>query len=206
MRVLGRTSSINVRKVLWTCDEIGLAYEREDWGIGFKPTDSPEFLALNPNGLIPVLVDENGVFWESNAICRYLAGKSGRTDLLPAGPARRAVVEQWMDWQQTELNGAWSYAFLALVRKNPAFTDPVKIEKSLKEWDRMMGLLDRHLAAGGPYVAGGEFTLADILIGLSTHRWRCTPHEFPDLPAVAAYYDRLCQMPGFMAHGPNGHA
>ena len=79
-KVLGRTSSINVRKVLWTLDELDLAYEREDWGAGFASTKDPTFLALNPNALVPVLIDEHGALWESNAICRYLA--TG-TPLLP---------------------------------------------------------------------------------------------------------------------------
>ncbi len=84
LRLLGRTSSMNVRKVLWTLDELGLAYEREDWGMGFASTGSPEFLALNPNGLVPVLIDGQGPLWESNAICRYLAAREGA--LLPAAP------------------------------------------------------------------------------------------------------------------------
>jgi len=204
MRLLGRLSSINVRKVAWTLDEIELPYSREDWGIGFKPTSSPEFLALNPNGLVPVIEDENGILWGSNPICRYLAAKAGRTDLLPADPAGRARVDQWMDWQATELNTSWSYAFLALVRENPAYQDPAEIEKSLAAWDRMMTLLDDHLAETGPYVCGEDFTLADIVIGLSVHRWRMTPHAMPDLGAVLDYYERLCDRAGFLQHGPNG--
>jgi glutathione S-transferase len=204
VRLLGRLSSINVRKAAWACDEAGLAFEQEDWGTGFRSTREPEFLALNPNALIPVLVDGQTVLWESNTIVRYLAGKAGRTDLLPADPARRARVEQWMDWQATELNGAWSYAFLALVRSSEAHRDPEKIKASLAEWDRLMGLLDRHLAEGGPYAAGADFTVADIVLGLSTHRWRSTPHALPDLPALAAYYDRLCQRPAFRRYGLNG--
>lgn len=207
MRVLGRTSSINVRKVLWTCDEIGIAYHREDWGAGFKPTDSPEFLSLNPFGLIPVIEDENGILRESNTICRYLVTKSGRTDLLPADPYRRAQVEQWMDWQATDLNGAWNYAFLALVRNNPAYTDPAKIEKSLADWNQQMSLLEQHLSEGGPYITGEEFTLADIVIGLSTHRWRMTPQDDrPDLGAVLEYYELLCGRADFLTWGPNGGA
>lgn len=206
MKVLGRVSSINVRKVLWSCDEAGLAYEREDWGAGFRSTKDPEFLALNPFGLVPVLIDGDVVVRESNTICRYVAGKAGREDLLPADPTRRAQVEQWMDWQATDFNSAWNYAFLALVRKNPAYADPVEIEKSLAEWDRMVEMLDRHLAAGGLYLTGPDFTLADIVIGLSIHRWRETPHDHPDLPAVAAYYDRLCQRPHFVKWGPESGA
>lgn len=207
MRVLGRISSINVRKVLWTCDEIGLSYHREDWGAGFKPTDSAEFLALNPIGLIPVIEDENGILRESNTICRYLAAKAGRTDLLPADPYARALVEQWMDWQATDLNNSWNYAFLALVRNNPAYTDPGKIEKSLAEWNRHMTLLEQHLGEGGPYITGETFTLADIVLGLSTHRWRMTPQDDrPDLPGILAYYEQLCGRADFLTHGPNSGA
>ena len=206
MRVLGRASSLNVRKVLWTLDEIGISYHREDWGAGFRSTGEPAFLALNPNGLVPVIEDENGTLWESNAICRYLAAKAGRGDLFPADPFRRARVDQWMDWQATELNGAWSYAFLALVRENPAYQDPARIAASLAEWDRMMEILDDHLAENGPYLLGEDFTLADIVIGLSVHRWRMTPHAMPDLGEVLGYYERLCERPDFLTHGPNGFA
>ena len=204
MRLLGRLSSINVRKVAWTCDETGLSCQQEDWGTGFRSTHDAEFLALNPLGLVPVLVDGDVVLRESNTICRYLAGKAGRGDLLPVDPARRGAVEQWMDWQATDLNASWNYAFLALVRKNPAYTDAVQTAASLAEWDRLMGLLERHLAKGGSYMVGDDFTVADIVIGLATHRWRSTPHDHPDLPAVAAYYDRLCQRPAFQKYGPGG--
>src|ERR1700744_4768263 len=112
LRLLGIANSINVRRVLWPCREIGIDYDREDVGSGFAPTDTAEFLKLNPNGLVPVIEDEAGVLWESNTICRYLAAKHGRTDLLPENPRARAGVEQWMDWQATDLNSSWRYAFL----------------------------------------------------------------------------------------------
>jgi glutathione S-transferase len=204
MRLLGRLSSINVRKVAWTCDEIGLRFTREDWGAGFRSTRDPEFLALNPNGLVPVIEDENGVLWGSNTICRYLAAKAGRDDLWPSHPRRRALVDQWMDWQALELNGSWTYAFSGLVRENPAFQDPAEIAKSLAAWDSMMELLDTHLAENGPYMCGEEFTLADIVIGLSVHRWRMTPHAMPDLGSVLEYYELLCHRADFMEYGPNG--
>ncbi len=204
MRLLGRLSSINVRKVAWTCEEIGIDVQQEDWGGSFRSTRDPQFLALNPNGLVPVIEDENGILWGSNPICRYLATKAGRTDLWPADPHRRALVDQWMEWQAIELNGSWSYAFSGLVRENPAFQDPAEIAKSLAAWDGMMELLDAHLAETGPYVCGEDFTLADIVIGLSVHRWRMTPHPMPDLGTVLEYYERLCERSGFMEYGPNG--
>jgi glutathione S-transferase len=206
LRILGKTSSINVRKVLWTCDEIGIPYEREDWGVGFASTRAPEFLEKNPNGLVPVIESEDGILWESNTICRYLAGKHGRVDLLPSAPFERALVERWMDWQATDLNTSWRYAFLALSRRMPGYDDPALIAASAKDWNANIGILDRHLSASGPYVAGGSFTLADILIGLSVNRWRMTPIERPDYPAVQAYFDLLSGRPAFIAHGPSGVA
>ena len=116
LKILGKASSINVRKVLWACDEVGKPFEREDWGSGHRDAAAPEFLALNPNGLVPVLIDGDLVLWESNTIIRYLAAAYGPGHLLPEAPRDRALVEKWMDWQATELNNAWRYAFQALVR------------------------------------------------------------------------------------------
>lgn len=200
LQILGRTRSINVRKVLWTCDEIGVAYEHAELPEGVTSLRDPAFLALNPNGLIPVIRDGDFVLWESNAICRYLALKHGRADLLPADPAGRARVEQWMDWQVTELNAAWIYAFLALARKDPAHTDPERIVASTESWNRQVGILDGQLRKTGAHAAGADFTLADIVIGLSVHRWLSTPMARPDLPAVLRYYDRLNARPAFPAH------
>lgn len=194
LKVLGRLSSINVRKVLWTCDEIGLPFEREDWGIGFKSPQAPEFLALNPNAKVPVIREDDGfVLWESNTICRYLAGRHDRSDLLPTEPRASARVEQWMDWQAGDLNSAWRYAFWALIRHSPAHTDAAAIETSRREWNRHMQILDAQLERTGAHVAGAAFTLADVGIGLALHRWTMAPMDKPDLPAVAAYRSRLQQ-------------
>ena len=195
LRVLGKASSINVRKVLWTCEEVGLPYERREEG--------PE-LARNPNGLVPVIVDGDFVLWESHTILRYLVGRYGGTALLPQEPRRRAEVEQWIDWQATDLNSSWRYAFMALVRRDPAFDDPHQIAASTANWNRMMSILDARLAATQAFVAGAAFTLADIPIGLSVNRWLMTPIERPTLPAVLAYYERLSARPAFLRHGRNG--
>jgi glutathione S-transferase len=193
-KVLGRTSSINVRKVLWTLDELGLAYEREDWGQGFAPTSDPKFLKLNPNALVPVLVDQHGPVWESNAICRYVGAG---TPLFPDDRRQRALVDQWMDWQATELNTAWRYAFAGLVRKTPGFTDAEQIQTSVTAWNTAMGLLSARLVDTGCYVAGDQFTLADIVLGLSVHRWLFSPIAHETWPAVSAYYERLKLRPAF---------
>jgi len=197
IRILGRISSINVRKVLWTLGEIGLPYQREDWGGPFASTRTPEFLALNPNGQIPVLIDDQGAFWESNAICRYLASRH-RRELLPEDPRKRALVEQWMDWQATDFNYSWRYAFHALVRKTPGFTDPAEIEASLKNWSAKIAILEAQLT--DEFITGPDFTVADIVVGLGINRWVMTPGTKGEFPAVRAYWQRLADRPAALAH------
>ena len=204
LAVLGKAASINVRKVLWLCEELDLPLVREDWGAGHRSTQDPAFLALNPNGLVPVLKDDALVLWESNVICRYLAAREGRADLLPVAPAERARVEQWMDWQATELNNAWRYAFLALVRHSPDHADAAAIEASVRAWNRHIGILAQQLERTGAYVAGDGFTLADIVLGLSVHRWMAAPIDRPSYPVVSAYYERLAERPGFRTYGREG--
>ncbi len=204
LRVLGKASSINVRKVLWTCAELDISYAREDWGSGFQSTRQPEFLAMNPNGMIPVIVDGGLILWESNTICRYLASQYGAGALLPQAPAGRALTEQWMDWQATELNNAWRYAFMALVRNSPEHADPARIAASAASWNAHLAILERQLTDTGAYVTGAHFSVADIVLGLSINRWLMTPIERPSLPAVADYYARLAERPGFEKHCANG--
>jgi glutathione S-transferase len=207
LELLGRASSINVRKVLWLLAELKLPFTHTEWGAGSLSLQDPAFLALNSNGLVPVLQDGELTLTESNTICRYLAARAGRLDLLPAEPAARAQVEQWMDWQATELNTAWRHAFMGLVRQHPAWQAPEGIAASVQAWNRCMGLLAAQLQrSGSGFVLPQGFTLADVVLGLSTHRWLATPMERPVLPEVAAYYQRLCQRPGFATHGRDGGA
>lgn len=200
LQVHGKPTSINVRKVLWLCEELALPYQLH---AEVEP-HSAALLALNPNGQVPVLVDGAFTLWESNSICRYLAMREGREDLLPRDAQARARVEQWMDWQATDLNTAWRYAFMARVRRHPDYTDAAASAASLGRWNQLMGLLDQQLGAGGDFVTGAAFTLADIVLGLSTQRWRMTPGERPSLPAVEAWFARLDARPGFRRFGNNG--
>lgn len=191
LKILGKAASINVRKVLWTCDELDLPYEREDWGSGFRATDDPGFLALNPNAMVPVLVDGDLVLWESNTICRYLCAQACRDDLLPSNPRARAAVEKWMDWQMGDLNNSWRYAFMSLVRHSPAHQDAAQLAAGIAGWNKMMGVLEQQLQRTGAYVCGEQFTLADIVLGLSVKRWLMAPMQRPACPAIAAYHARL---------------
>ena len=205
LKILGKASSINVRKVLWTCSELGLSFEREDFGAGFASTQTPEFRRLNPNGLVPVLLDGDFVLWESNTICRYLVMREGRVDLLPDTPRERARVEQWMDWQAGELNNSWRYAFMGLVRNSPAHQDAQRQSSSVAEWHRHIEMLDHQLQSTAAYATGATFTLADVVLGLSAQRWLAAPlPDRPELPALVAYRQRLRERAGFMAYGDNG--
>jgi glutathione S-transferase len=189
LKILGRVTSINARKVLWTADELGLKYVREDWGLPIRDPRVESFLVLNPNAQVPVLVDDGFALWESNAMMRYL-GEKHRTELWPSSPKERAIVDQWMSWQATELNPTWTYAVYALLRRNPAFSDAVRIARSIADWTQEMQILEDRLQASGDYVANHKFSLADIVLALSTHRWVMTPFDKPELPAVAAHYAR----------------
>ncbi|UXH39960.1 glutathione S-transferase family protein [Pseudomonas promysalinigenes] len=204
LQILGKASSINVRKVVWTCAELQIPFERQDWGSGFRSTDTPEFTALNPNALVPVIDDEGFVVWESNTIIRYLANRENAIHLYPAEAKARAWVDQWMDWQASDFNKSWGYAFMSLVRKKATHQDPEALEQGCREWTRHMAILDRQLDKTGAYVSGSEFSLADIPIGLSVNRWFETPLTHPDFPAVSAYYERLSERTGFRLHGRNG--
>lgn len=189
LQILGRVTSINVRKVLWALDELNLRYEREDWGMPIRDPKVPEFLALNPNGQVPVFVENGFVLWESNAILVYLAEREGM--LLPQHLESRALALQWLGWQATELNAPWGYAVNALIRQTPGYDDPDKIADSMRGWAAKMEILEGHLARGTPFVAGDEFTVADIALALSVHRWMSVPAEKPVFGAVGAYYGRM---------------
>lgn len=205
LKIYGRANSINVRKVLWTVDEIGIPFEREDWGRGFRPTSEPEFLALNPFGLVPVIDDDGFILSESHAIIRYLASTHSREDLFPADPRQRGLVESWMEWQGTEVSNVHRAAIFANVFKLDVTGGQDVIDASLVEWPKRMAIIEAQLRKTGVYIAGATFTLADVCIGLTVNRWFGTPTGAkPDFPAMAAYYDLLAERPAYQRHGRNG--
>jgi glutathione S-transferase len=191
LKVLGRITSINARKVLWAADEMGLTYEHEVWGRPHRDPKVPEFLAMNPNGLVPVIVDDGFVLWESNAILRYLADKAG-SDLLPSDARERALVDQWLTWMVSELNPSWAYIVPARLRGDPPNPDPDRLAEAAVKWSKTMAILEGHLSRANGYVANDRFSLADIAIALAVHRWESVPFDGkPDLEAVDAYYDKM---------------
>jgi glutathione S-transferase len=199
LTIWGRTTSSNVQKVLWCCDELGLAYERIDAGREFGKVDEPAYRALNPNGLVPTLRDGDLVIWESNAILRYLCNRYGGERLYPADPAARAPVDQWLDWQLAVLAVGISPLFWGLVRTAPEQRDGAAIAAAAEKAGKVWALLDRRLG-DAPYVAGAAFSIADIAMGNSIRRWYSFDLPRPDLPALAQWYQRLGERPGFRSH------
>ena len=200
LTIFGRTNSVNVQKVLWCLAELGVPYERIDAGLAHGKNKEPWYLALNPNGLIPLLQDGAFTLWESNTIVRYLAAKHGFGGLYPASPEERALAERWMDWQLSTLVVPVSIVFQNLLRRPPEQRDAAAIARNTTEANRAVALLDAHLARQ-PYVAGDAFTIGDIPVGATTHRWLEIPGiERPAFPAVRAWRDRLAERAGFKAH------
>ncbi len=200
LTIYGRTNSVNVQKVLWCLAEIGVPYTRIDAGLSHGKNDEAWYLALNPNGRVPLLQDGAFSLWESNTIVRYLASKHAHGTLYPASPAERALAERWMDWQLSTLVTPVSIVFQNLFRTPVERRDAAAIERNIVEANRAVGLLDAHLAAHR-YVAGATFTVGDIPAGAVAHRWL----EIPDIPrppfaAVREWRARLAERPGFRAH------
>jgi glutathione S-transferase len=198
--VWGRNTSSNVMKVLWGLGELDLPFERIDAGGAFGKTDTPEYRAMNPTGLVPTLQEGNFTLWESNAILRYLGqvAASG-ANLWPADPHARATIDHWMDAQQTILNRPMSAVFWGLVRTPANKRDLMAVEAAIAEttkaWRMIEAGLTRH-----DFIAGAGFTLCDIPWGVHAHRWFGMDYQGltrPEMPALRAWYDRLCQRPAY---------
>jgi len=198
--VWGRATSSNVMKVLWGLGELNLPFERVDVGGSFGKTDTPEYLVMNPTRLVPTLQEDDFTLWESNVILRYLchAYAPGST-LWPQDPHTRANVDRWMDAQQTQMNRPMGVVFWGLVRTPPDQQDPAAIAQGIADTAKAYGLIEPLLGRHA-YIAGPDFTLADIPWGVHAHRWFNMKFERPPLPNLHAWYDRLCERPAYRQH------
>jgi glutathione S-transferase len=194
MRLWGRLSSINVRKVVFTLQLLGIAFERRQAGGSFGVVRTPDYLAHNPNALVPLLDDHGFTLWESNVIVRYLAARHGDGVLYPADLQRRFDAERWMDWQQTTLNGAGREAFIQWIRTPAPARNQAAIDASVAATEPLWDMLDAQLAAR-PYLAGEALTVADIPVACEMHRWRGLPLQHRARPHLEAWYARLTALP-----------
>ena len=198
LKVLGRPNSINVQKVMWLIAELGLEVERRDVGGPFGGNDTPTYLADNPTGLIPTLKDGDLTLWESGSIVRHLAETYGGTDWWPDGAAR-AHANQWMDFYLTSVHPPMTTIFWGLVRQTAAERDDAKIARALETAGRYWTMVDAHLATR-MYLTGDALTAGDIPLGCAAYRWHGMDIERPDLPNLAAWYERLNSRPAYRQH------
>lgn len=191
MKLWGRASAFNVQKVLWLLHELGLEFDHEQVGGAFGGLDDPEFLRMNPHGRVPVLRDGDTIVWESHTILRYLAGRCASQALWPAEPAARSHVDRWMDWSLASLQPAFMGLFWGYFRTPPERWERGGPQPAIDECDRCFKLLDGELATR-PYLAGADFTLADIPAGTALYRYFNMGQPVPRHRHVDAWYDRLC--------------
>ncbi len=194
LKLWGRLNSINVQKAVLALEELGLPYDRTDAGLQYGVNKSPEYLAMNPNGLVPTLDDDGFVLWESNTIVRYLAAKYASGALWPEDLKIRADADRWMDWQNATLSPAMGPAFMGLVRTAPEKRNAEAIDAALAKTGKLVAMLDAHLA-GRAFITGATYTMSDIVLAPIMHRWFNMPCERPAAPNAQAWHARLMERP-----------
>jgi len=199
LKVWGRNTSSNVQKVMWAVTEIGLPVERIDIGGPFGKNREAAYLAMNPNGLVPTIEEEDGyTFWESNSIVRYLAAKH-KSALEPADLRVRAQAQKWMDWQLTVMAPAIGPLFLGMVRTPPAERNMKAIDDSKAKTGEATHMLDTQLART-QFIAGDAFSYGDIPLGIMIWRYRELAPERPAFKNVDRWYAAIAARPGFRQH------
>lgn len=194
LQLWGRLSSINVRKVVWAAQEVGVPFTRSDAGRAFGVVNTPEYRALNPNAQVPTLQDGALLLWESNVIVRYLCARYAPDTLYPQDLAQRFDAERWMDWQQTTFNRAGSPAFVQWIRTEPAQRNTKTIAQSVAATEPLLALLEAHLSRQA-YMAGAHFSMADIPLACDVHRWFQLPQPRPALPHLERWLHAILQRP-----------
>ena len=196
--IWGRANSVNVQKVLWCLAELDLAYERIDAGMQFGQNREPPYLAMNPNGRVPTLVDGDYVLWESNSVMRYLCMAYGKsTPIYPAEPKRRAAVDRWLDWTLSTVQPVDRPVFWALVRTPKEKQDMAQIQKDVDAEAPVWAIADRQLSTRR-YMEGDAFTIADIAVGLFARRWLgFTGVNKPSFAHLERWYADISSRPSF---------
>jgi glutathione S-transferase len=198
LQIWGRANSVNVQKVLWCLRELDLAYQRIDAGMAFGRNHEPDYLAMNPNGRVPTLVDGDLVLWESNSIMRYLVlAYAPESPLYPQMPKQRASVERWLDWTLSTLQPVERPLFWALVRTPVEQRDMVAIQKDADAAAVQWRIIDTQLATRR-FIEGDDFTLADIALGAYARRWFGVEGvSKPGLPHLERWFGQFTGRPGF---------
>ncbi len=196
MKIWGRINSTNVRKVLWCAEEIGLSYQQIDAGGAFGVVGDPDYVAMNPNGLVPCLQDGDLILWESNVIVRYLAAQYGEAPFAAADAATRASADKWMDWASLSFAVPFRDLFWNLVRCGPDQRDEGAMKRGEEQCARLMLIADQALSKA-PYLSGHDLGIGDVPLGAMAYAWFSLPIARPELPHLGSWYERLCARPAF---------
>jgi glutathione S-transferase len=200
LKIWGRANSSNVMKVLFLCEELGIPFERVDAGGAFGRTKDADYLAKNPNSLVPTIEDGDFVLWESNAIMRYLARtRAPGNPIYPSDPKTAADCDRWMDWQLSAVNPPMTTIFFTHVRIPEPDRDYAAAATARDAAARLWRMVEIKLGRN-PYICGDKLTLCDIALGIYAHRWFVLPIEREDMPALAAWYARLKTHAGYAKH------
>jgi len=201
IKIWGRKTSSNVQKAMWAVGELNLEHERIDVGGAFGKNKEPAYLAMNPNGLVPTLEEDDGfLLWESNSVVRYLAGRhDGNGVLEPKDPKQRARAHQWMDWQLSVVGPAIHHAFWGLIRTPAEKRDMAAIKTSQEKTTDAMKMLDAQLGKT-QYVAGPSFSYGDIPVGIMCYRFVQLVPERPAMPNLDRWYGLISKRKAFQDH------
>jgi glutathione S-transferase len=200
IKVLGRANSGNVQYVTWALAEIGVPFERSDVGGAFGGTDTPDFVAMNPNRLVPVLQDGELAMFESAAIVRYLGARYGSPAFWPTDPAERARLDQWAEWIKTSFTSiTLPELFFPLIRIRAAERNHEAVRAAAEKLKPLAQMLDRRLE-GVNYLGGKEPCFADIMVGTPLYRYFTLDFERAETPNLLAYYERLQTRPAYREH------
>ena len=177
-----------------------MPHERIDIAGPFGKNREPAYLAMNPNGLVPTLEEEDGfLLWESNTIVRYLAAKHKSTILEPADLRTRALASKWMDWQLAVAGPAIFECFWGLIRTPPEKRNHAAIEESKKKTTAAMAILDKQLERT-KYLAGDGFSYGDIPVGIIAYRFRQLVPDRPPLANFERWYAAIAARQAFKDH------
>ncbi|MBN3053763.1 glutathione S-transferase family protein [Pectobacterium brasiliense] len=201
IQVWGRKTSSNVQALMWCIGELGIDYERYDVGHKYGGNDTPEFLAMNPNGTVPVIRDGNALpMWETGAILRYLAGKYGSDTFWPHDIDARVEIDKWGEW--AKINIAMNFTapvFWKVVRTAAKDRDEQALQNALQVLHNKFSIAEQQIRNNG-YIAGGDFSLADIQFGHVLYRYFDIDIERPLYPFIKRYYEELKKRPAFSEH------
>ncbi|OCW58453.1 glutathione S-transferase family protein [Hoeflea olei] len=200
LTVWGRATSSNVQAVMWTIGELGLAHVRHDLGHVHGGLDTPEYKAMNPNGLVPTVRDGDGApMWESAAIVRYLAAKYGDETFWPRDPDARVRLDMWAEWIKTTFGPHFGgQVFWPLIGR-PLAGGPEALAEAIEALKPLARMLDARIGAG-PYLAGEHLSFADMIVGVQLYRYYTLDFDRARTPALDAYYARLCARPAYREH------